>query len=348
MANAEVSVYLTPFDPPAEYTPLLLAGGTADSSGVFKGTLTRSGVRGVRGSYGTGTATLVNAVVMAVDPAARWLVWYDAVLPLDAAFSATYAANADLTLVAPAEASAASDGSIPLRDFVTLVSVERVDAPDPDGGDPIANTLLTDWSVPPPVEPQSGHIDETVRQTKVLEMHVGLGMRGSFTFSEGRATYAQTAVKIGSQNWSVGGEILEETNRTASHTAVHNGGYHRLRYAGYRWYLYRGCTRVCTFTWRINHWTGDISQVASASQPALSQYRIPLQTRFTRDSGQTRVFSGGAYLVGLSLNSRAQYYANTKLVWERISGCALPNKRWLYGQNADPAVAPTVYATCAT
>lgn len=44
LANAEVSVYLTPFDPPAEYTPLLLAGGTADPSGVFTGTLRRSGV----------------------------------------------------------------------------------------------------------------------------------------------------------------------------------------------------------------------------------------------------------------------------------------------------------------
>jgi hypothetical protein len=93
-------------------------------------------------------------------------------------------------------------------------------------------------------------------------MHVGLGMRGTFTYSDGRATYSRTAVKIGTGSWSVGGEILEETQRGSTGSVQFDGGYHKLRWAEYRWYKYAYCPPrggPCTWTWRLNHWTGALN-----------------------------------------------------------------------------------------
>lgn len=124
-----------------------------------------------------------------------------------------------------------------------------------------------------------------------------------------------------------------------------------MRYANYRFYEYaeqpaHGGNVV--YTWRINHWTGGLNQYSSASQPVFDpNYAQVLPSGgATRDFGQYKVFGGGFTLAGLSLKSKAQYYPNTKMRWERISGCTSPQQRWLYGQGADWTIAPTVYATC--
>jgi hypothetical protein len=149
MRDAVVSIYLTPFDPPAEFTPRLLAEGTADAAGVFVGTLSSAGVVSQVGSFGKGTASLVNAVVMAVDGTGRWLAWWDTVLPLNAPFAATYGANADLwEWAATTGDERVSPTPSALRDIVTLGSVKRLPSRDPDGGDPRLGRLEADGDAP--------------------------------------------------------------------------------------------------------------------------------------------------------------------------------------------------------
>lgn len=343
MSGAQVSVYLFPFDAPSDFVPQLLASGTADASGVFVGSLDTSGARPVVGPFGAGSAPLINTVVMAIDASGRWLARYDAIMPIGLNYSDGYVANADLS-AQPSTAAVTTPSS--LRDYVTILSVQRLPSTDP-GGDRFAAHLRTDRRAPSVTVP-SVIVDQTVRQVKVLEMHIAKGMHGVFTYSAGQATSAQAAVKVGTQAWSIGGMVLEETDRGASGSVAKDGGYHQLRYAGYRFYEYNTCPSKgpCTLEWRINHWTGDLSQYASASQPAFNlAYAAQLpQNGATRSTGQTNIFGASVNLQGLSLSSKAQYYANTKMVWTQISGCS--GTRYLYGQNQDWPVAPTVYATC--
>jgi len=189
-ANSPIIIYQWPFDPPRSFVPPVLASGTTDASGVFSSQLSARDVTGVQGSWGDGQATLVNAIVKAIDPTNRWMVRYDVVLPLDAFYSDTLTANIDLAAAWPEGATLrrSTEG----RELLEIAQIhlirqtrckDRVRCPRP--------TTI---------------VGETTREVKVLEMHVGAGMRGTFTYSAGQATYGETAVKVGTSSWNVRGD----------------------------------------------------------------------------------------------------------------------------------------------
>lgn len=91
MSAATVTVYLETFNPvPSFGRAPVLGSGTADALGDFSFTP----------NYG-GSDPEINAFVLAVDPAHRWRVHWNLILPTSGTYSTTITANIDLSVLEP-------------------------------------------------------------------------------------------------------------------------------------------------------------------------------------------------------------------------------------------------------
>jgi hypothetical protein len=349
LANARVAVYLEPFEPPEEYVPERLASGRADGAGRFSFPIPAS----IQSTVGEPE---INALVRAMDPQRRWLVDWTLVLPTSGGALETVPATVRVSDAFPSAPPSEED-------WVGTPVVREVEADDPDGGDPSEDEVVverpdSDACMPTPdaVCATDHQVATKRRWVKVTQHHLSKGMRGSFSYLNGRETQTQVATKVGNANWGVGGWVTELKNRSDSHTATKEGPFHRVwlaryRYAKYHWVVY--CQEnwlygVCAtgYTWKPKNWTGGIARSDwFATQPDRdSKYSVKLVGTYTRNSGENVTFGVGVQLVGLELKSQSGYSTITKLTWEKIPGCS--KARWLYGNGADPAEAKVIFASC--
>jgi hypothetical protein len=268
LANARVSVYKVPFDHGESYSLRQLALGSADASGSF--------------TFGFSDAINqpeINAIVVAVNPSRRWMVWNFQILPTSTdgtIASFTQTANVDVPTALPGADSASldrlvswsSDGCVVEADSLGVDPTIAETEADPDdsddsyvagwsptldgcvtGGDTATTTTTTSGASSESLTNSDGtvtdsdgsreKIGEQARWVKVADHHVAKAFKSTFTLSEGKATRTQVGIKVGEGPWEAGEMTLESASRSHSRTKRLEHPLHRTRYAKYVFYKWK-------------------------------------------------------------------------------------------------------------
>lgn len=323
MSNAAVRVYLLPFDPPARFTPALLAHGRANDDGVFRYPVDAARLpskRTVGGFY--------NAQVWAVDPSHDWAAVQSLVVARDSDATRVVRAKFDVSRLAPSTDSQLVDvRSVTRQTSGSFAAASRSGS---------HQGSRADGSV----------LDTRKRWVKVLAWNVARGMRSTFTYSQGKATRTQVAASGAGSGWTISGWSLEETDRDASGSISKRGPYHKVRYARYRFNKYAACAKFCIVYWHIHHWTGGLDHHSDYDPPKFDRAhaeKLP-SGGAVRSWGQDKIYGVSFSLAGLSLDSQSAYQSNTRVTWDKRPGCK--KTRWLWGNGEDWPDAGIVQASC--
>lgn len=303
-SDAAVRVYLKPFNHPDVYVPSLIAQGRTNSDGRFTFVPTDSAEVIAQALVGAGvypdTTSLedlsaeelerfplgVNLIAKGVDRTLRWGASLDLTVPLFEALEVDVPATTDLSFLPSGEMT---EDDINEIDFVQCDPI-----PDPDSGDPFAETEPDpDWEdpgpkpanedypaclVPKPEDNTRADSDAPKpinRPVKIFVQSVSTGVNGRVCYRNGTETQTETAVQVGYDGdwgaWKVGGWSYEHSSRgngtcSPSESADGNGKpgkFHRVRYAEYQFRAWKHthCNYFGTTCYQERHfepygWTG--------------------------------------------------------------------------------------------
>lgn len=325
MANASVDVFYWPADTPDTGTLTRIGSGTTDGNGNASIYLDTSAVTDP-GYSGGPTADTFDIVIFAFDPGGNLAIDFTAVTE---GSTTTASTSANLTYTPGSTDSVGGSGGT----FTTPtgVTVNR-------------------------------HVWVAAGAENVAD-----GMEGDFTEAEYyRSTYSWTeegGSEIG-PFYVVKSMFLEEQDHGVSATSHVSQSFHFVNYLQENYHLTevadcnpRGCGEG--YAWLPQYFVGpvtcqDVAQGgcgpvnAYTPPPFDSAHSFPLQPGVTerRTSVETKIWSVGATLLNLNLDTEAAYTQATRASWgDTGTGC--PNgTRYLWGSGADWAVAPIAQASC--
>ena len=251
MADAQVAVYILPFNPPATYVPVKLASGRASWSGNFSADVNMDLVRAGVGVPLDSGVREINTLVEAVTPDKRWLVTSTVIVSLTGDTTEALQAKVDLPSAVP---------DIEKQTIDSLIGIARIScvgSPDPDGGDPFEGEVdlagYDESQEDPHVDPCPPSEDEVLagpngcsnyckiddkrRWQRVEEFHSAPGIKGTFQWRQTRETRAESAVRYNQQAWHAGGWMVEQDQR-GSERKLGAEATHRRVLARYWWKKY--------------------------------------------------------------------------------------------------------------
>ncbi len=358
-ADVPVTVFYLPFNPPAHFSPAVMAATKTTARGTFKVTLDTAMVpRSGLADVGAGPRAF-NTVILAVAQSQQVVIWHQVL---------------NLGTIASAAASALTD---------------------PATGDPeLAAAVPRPQDGPPNNARQIG---SHFRYVPVLAMNNAPGMHAEFTYTFDQSTSKQTmadaadsfATEGGSFGpFSAGGGTTELSDRSVTRNAQTKHAFHNIIWADYKfleyfWVICRGKDQTCTefHEWDIDQWQGSLvvsnpnkqctkfsgkhrhRHCVRQKKIGVVRYKVPPFTYcngqcvtkltttfpdFIRNQVNSHTYSWQLDVAGfLTLGAESAYGKITSVTWTRRPGCRGRGRSWvLWGHHATPVAAPVLQAAC--
>ena len=328
LSGAAVGVYLIPFEAGDRFRPPLLAGGTADAAGVYRGAMDLRLVEDMLLRTGAG-GTRFNAIVVAVDPAHRWRAETFEVLSTMKPTSIGITAGQELSR-SPALA--------------------RWSTADLVAEGPILSAAAC---------PVGQCLPDVIRYPVVFTNNSAGGTESNMTFTHSSASSRQTITSVTfsslGSNWTLAGTAVEMDARTGVQGPIrHIGGYHHYWTAEYTFREYCNAPRgLCiAHWWSPLKWDGQIYEGEPSYTPPPNRYARVFVGPYSRTNAQTKTYTnsfnccvGGAQI---SNTSMAQYGDITSMTWKRHhpAKCGGGRTIWIYGDNDFWNNSNEVYLNC--
>ena len=367
-AGSSVAVFLFPFDAPDEFVPPQIARGTTDEAGRVTFELTQD-PNAAAAARMTSTGE-INVIVRAFNDDRTWSGDWEFASPIS---------NAHHQLRMRSAMDPASTEDVSADQLLATGPVITDTPPAGFSCDALpASTQAQPVPGPadgsPPWDPYAACADEemmpgsgegiVIRWVKYMGFHLSEAMSGTLTYAKGRGSKFQEAYQFcyplsGGCGTFRGGMMRIEENSRSTRVDMKPNLKHTRWMFEYKAERRRRCVETewqdganfgrCKRTKRYFvplawTWGTDRTRIRHGVSPKMREdNRIVLATGATliTEKHRNKVFGKGVTIMGLSLDSQANYSEITQLSWAAEPGC---RKHYLYGKRMKPRRAPVVYA----